>query len=118
MLLGASSEAVDQEVDAAGVMGSGEDTHVEHGAELIALTEAAHRLDDTLPAARDALTAAVGTGGMVDAAVTAAIFRSLNIAADSSGIRVDDLWEEAAKQLVADIGTDRFPTAANSPAVI
>ncbi len=118
MLLGASSAASDLEVETAAVMGSGEDTLVAHGAELLAFTEAAHRLDDTLPVARNALAATVGTDGMVDAAVTAAIFRSLNIAADSSGIRVDDIWEEAAKQLAADIGTDRFPTAANSPAVI
>lgn len=99
-------------------MGSGDDTLVAHGAELIAFTEAAHRLDGSLVEARDTLATAVGNDGMIDAAVTAAIFRSLNIAADSSGIRVDDIWEEPAKQLIVDIGTDQFATSANSPAVL
>ncbi|MFV2040327.1 MAG: hypothetical protein ACC660_08785, partial [Acidimicrobiales bacterium] len=94
-----------------------DDTHVAGGAELVVFTEAAHRLDDSLPAAREALTVAVGVDGTTEAAVTASIFRSLNIAADSSGIRIDSMWEDTAKQLMTDLGTGQFRTAANSPAL-
>ena len=70
-----------------------------------------------MPAARAALVDEVGHAGMVDAAVTAAVFRGLNIAADTSGIRVDDDWVDTAKDLMETIGTGTFRTSANSPAV-
>lgn len=119
MLLGSSSQAIDTPADAAAVMNDDDDVDpgVEAGAELLAFTTAAHRLDDSLVGARTALEAAVGRAGMIDAAVTAAIFRGLNIAADASGIRVDDAWEPIARQLADDIGTGTFRTIQNSPAV-
>lgn len=118
MLLGASSEAVDAEADlAVAANDSAGDGGVPAGAELLAFTEAAHRLDDALTSARAALAAVVGRDGMIDAAVTAAIFRGLNIAADASGIRVDEPWEEIARGYVETIGIGRFRTVENSPAV-
>ena len=84
---------------------------------LIAFTESANRLDDNLPNIREALVKEIGEKGMVDAAITISIFRSLNIAADSSGIRVDDEWEEIAAYLAVETSADRFPTSTNSPKV-
>lgn len=118
MLLSSSSEAINASADPAAVMDAdGGDAGVPFGDELVAFTTAAHRLDDTLAPAREALASVVGRAGMVDAAMTAAIFRGLNIAADTSGIRVDDRWEGVAKDLMTSIGTGRFRTAANSPAL-
>jgi hypothetical protein len=118
MLLGSSSDAVDTAADPTAVMADGTgDGGVPHGEALLAFTTAVHRLDHDLPDARRTLTDAVGVSGMIDAAVTAAVFRGLNIAADTSGIRVDEPWEPIAADLMERIGTGRFRTAANSPAV-
>ena len=54
---------------------------------------------------------------MVDAAVTVSIFQSLNIAADCSGIRIDDDWATIAADLAKLTHADRFTTAENSIAV-
>ena len=56
------------------------------------------------------------TTGMVDAAVTAAVFRGLNIAADTSGIRVDDDWVGTAQvSSWASIGTGALPHRGQQP---
>ena len=118
MLLGSSSAAINKTADVGdAVNGSGSQVGIPYSEELIAFTEAAHRLDETLPNARQALARVVGENGMVDAAVTASIFRSLNIAADASGIRIDDHWEEIAADLATQTSANQFPTAANSPKV-
>lgn len=118
MLLGASSNAIEAPADAAAVMAhDASDAGVVAGHELLEFTTAVHRLDASVDATRDALEAVVGRAGMVDAAVTAAVFRGLNIAADTSGIRVDDAWHGVATHLMDTIGTGRFRTAANSPAL-
>lgn len=116
MLLSSSSAAVNETanvIDA--VEGKGNDLNIPYAEELIAFTEAVHRLDGTLEEAREKLISAVGEKGMVDAAVIASIFRSLNIAADSSGIRIDDEWEAVAAHLATKTNANKFSTAANSP---
>ena len=116
MLLSSSSAAIDESIKVSeAVNGNGLDAGVPYSEQLIAFTEAAHRVDETLPVARENLIAVVGEEGMVDAAITAAVFRSLNIAADSSGIRIDDEWEEIAAHLAMETAANEFPTAANSP---
>ncbi|MEM7286025.1 MAG: hypothetical protein AAF480_06710 [Actinomycetota bacterium] len=118
MFLRASSNAIDTPADEAAITADhAEDANVPAGVELIEFTTAVHRMDETVGAARDALVAVVGRAGMIDAAVTAAVFRGLNIAADTSGIRVDDSWEGTARELMGSIGTGAFRTAANSPAI-
>jgi hypothetical protein len=62
-----------------------------------------------------ALREAVGDAAVVEAAQTVAIFRSLNIAADTSGIPLDEGWRGFAGDFVADLGLDRFRSAANTP---
>lgn len=118
MLLGLSSGAIDEAADIHAITadaGTGPDAGVSAGPELLAFAEAAWRLDDTLAPAREALRAEVGDAGVSEAARTVAIFRSLNIAADSSGIPLDDDWREVAADFVGDLGLDRYPTAANTP---
>lgn len=118
MFLRASSNAIDTPADEAAITAdTAEDANVPAGVELIEFTTAVHRMDDTVEETRSALVAVVGQEGMVDAAVTAAVFRGLNIAADASGIRVDDDWEGTARELMGSIGTGEFRTAANSPAL-
>jgi hypothetical protein len=114
MLLGLSSDAIDTKADLGSVTGTAE-AGVEHGELLSSFAEAAWRRDETLPSARDALREAVGDDGVVEAAQTVAIFRSLNIAADSSGIPLDESWRGFADDFVSDLGLDQFRTAANTP---
>lgn len=114
MLLGLSSDAIDESADIHAVVGDG-DGAVAAGAELSAFAEAAWRRDEGLAPAREAVRAALGDAAMVEAAQTVAIFRSLNIAADASGIPLDEDWRGVAVDFVGDLGLDRFPTAANTP---
>lgn len=114
MLLGLSSDAIDTEADLAAVMGEA-DAGVAHAALLSAFAEAAWRRDETLDPARNELRSALGDDAVVEAAQTVAIFRSLNIAADSSGIPLDESWRGYAAEFVGDLGLDKFPTAANTP---
>ena len=118
MFLSSSSKAIDSELDITdAVTGSGEDSGVPDAEMLIAFTESANRLDEDLPNIREALVNTIGEKGMIDAAITISIFRSLNIAADSSGIRVDDDWVDTAAELANQSYANEFSTAKNSPAV-
>jgi len=114
MLLGLSSNAIETEADLAAVTGQA-DAGVSHADLLSEFAEAAWRRDDSLAPAREALRSAMGDDAVVEAAQTVAIFRSLNIAADSSGIPLDESWRGLAAEFVSELGLDQFPTAANTP---
>ncbi|MGI9622338.1 MAG: hypothetical protein ACR2PK_05825 [Acidimicrobiales bacterium] len=120
MLLGSSSQALGAPADERVVVsdqGSNDavDAGVEAGRELIDFTDAAHALDESLEGAREQLGDRLGHEAMVDAAVIAAVFRGLNIAADTSGIRVDDDWVGVAQRQMEVLGTQSFRTLANNP---
>ena len=118
MFLSSSSKAIKSELDITdAVTGSGEDSGVPDAEMLITFTGSANRLDEDLPDIREALIKEIGEKGMIDAAITISIFRSLNIAADSSGIRVDDDWVDTAAELANQSYANEFSTARNSPAV-
>ncbi|MDG1846118.1 MAG: hypothetical protein P8J01_06935 [Acidimicrobiales bacterium] len=118
MLLSLSSTAIDFEIDLAAIAGvEGAEAEIPAADELVRFTESVHRLDESLGGARKKLVAVIGEEGMVDAAIISSIFRGLNIAADSSGIRIDDDWEEIAASLAADTGANRYRTLQNSPNV-
>ncbi len=115
MFLSSSSKALNSDLDLAdAIKGSGSASGIPNAEALIAFTEAVHRRDSNLVQARAKLIDEVGVGGMVDAATTISIFRSLNIAADSSGIRLDDEWTDIAARLAKQTQADRFRTAINS----
>ena len=118
MFLSSSSEAINSNLDLSNAInGSGALSGVPHAVSLIAFTESANRQTSNLPEVRKQLGEEVGTEGMIDAAITVSIFRSLNIAADCSGIRVDDDWVTIAVELARLTHADRFTTAENSTAV-
>ena len=97
MLLSLSSAAAEVESDLASINGTiSASDGIPAGQELLNFTDSVHRLDDSLELHRAALIETIGEEGMIDAAVISSVFRSLNITADSSGIRIDDDWESAA----------------------
>ncbi len=114
MLLGLSSEAVGADLDLGSVNGTAV-AAVAHGRLLSEFAEAAWRRDESLDGARTRLRDAVGDAGLMAAAQTAAIFRSLNIAADSSGIPLDESFRAQTHDFVTALSFDRFATAANTP---
>jgi len=88
---------------------------VGHGPELAAFAEASWRRDDTLADARETLRHGVGDDGVTEAALTVAIFRSLNLGADASGIPLDESFAGATRRFAGELGIDQFATAQNSP---
>ena len=117
MLLGSSSEAISQTIDQQALVGGdgAQAATIPCAAELLTFAEAANRLDDSLPSAREALCAALGTDALIEATNTVAVFRGLNITADSSGIPVDDMFAAAARAGANSLGFGAFTTARNSP---
>ena len=118
MLLSLSSAAVEIEADLKTIRGDVTSKgSIPSAEELIKFTESVHRLESSLEIARSELVEAIGMEGMVDAAIISSVFRSLNITADSSGIRIDDDWEVTAASLALDTGAQMYRTLKNSPNV-
>ena len=118
MFLSSSSEAINSNLDLGNAInGSGSQSGVPNAESLIAFAESANRQTSNLSQVRKQLSEEVGAEGMVDAAITVSIFQSLNIAADCSGIRIDDDWVTIAADLAKLTLADRFTTAENSIAV-
>lgn len=87
------------------------------GAELIALVEAtAGTDDDALAEARRAAVAAVGVEVVVDAAGVIGVFEMMNRLANGTGTPLDDDLVAPTENVVADLGLDRFDSAAESSA--
>ena len=118
MFLSSSSEAINSNLDLGNAInGSGSQSGVPNAESLIAFAESANRQTSNLSQVRKQLSEEVGAEGMVDAAITVSIFQSLNIAADCSGIRIDDDWITIAADLAKLTHADRLTTAENSIAV-
>ena len=118
MLLSLSSAAAEVETDLSSIHGTVSSSgSIPAEQELLRFTDSVHRLDNSLGPNREALVKAIGKEGMIDAAVISSIFRSLNITADSSGIRIDDDWESAAASFETQTGAQAYRTLENSPKV-
>ena len=118
MLLSLSSSAVEVDIDLNSVQGTVSSSNgIPAAQELLNFTDSVHRLDSTLPSTRADLVEAAGEEGMIDAAVISSVFRSLNITADSSGIRIDDDWESAAAGFAIQTVAQTYRTLENSPKV-
>ena len=118
MFLSSSSTAINSKLDITNaIKGSGTESGVPDAALLIDFTESANRLDADLSSTRKALIEKIGKSAMIDAAITISIFQSLNIAADSSGIKVDDDWVNLAAELAVLTAANEYQTAKNSPQV-
>ena len=118
MLLSLSSAAAEVETDLSSIHGTVSSSgSIPSEQELLRFTDSVHRLDNSLGPNREALVKAIGKEGMIDAAVISSVFRSLNITADSSGIRIDDDWESAAASFATQTGAQAYRTLENSPKV-
>jgi hypothetical protein len=113
MLLRASSDAIDAGADLRGAVG-GATGSVPHGGLLMAYAEAANRDPKAARALDGEVIAAIGEAGLVDAAVTVAVFNGLVRSADGIGIPLDDSMLAATAEARAVLGLDAFVGAANN----
>lgn len=109
MLLGASSEALEESADLGATTGAAGDTGVVNGEQLVAFAEAAHSRESV---AQFGLS--LGPAAFVEAAATVAIFNGLVRTADASGIPLDDGTQEMTVDARAELGLNEFRGAANS----
>jgi len=114
MLLRASGQAIEEDVELEGSIGRG-DGGVAHGAPLARFAEAATRGDETLPAVRDALLEEVGGARFLEAAATVGIFNGLVRVADATGIPLDENSRATSADFRAELGLDDFSGSRNTP---
>lgn len=114
-----SSQVTGTEVDLSPVNGaSGTDGGVEHGARLVAFTEAVMGDDEErLARERAALRGALSPEAFVDVAAVIGSFNVVDRIADATGIPLDDLIRAASEQVRAELDLARFASAANTPSV-
>ena len=110
MVLRASGQKDGEDFDLENVFGDGNgDTGVAHGQLLLAFSDAVVADDDEeLDRARRALVDVIGNEAFVDAAGTVASFNSIVRIADATGIPVDDFKQDAAQEILDDLGMDDF----------
>jgi hypothetical protein len=110
-----SSQVNETEVDLATVNGSiGSDGGVEHGARLVAFTEAVMRGDEEpLRRERDALRAVLTPESFVDAAAVIGAFNVVDRIANATGIPLDAMMEEMSRDIREELDLARFPSSAN-----
>ena len=113
MLLRASSDAIGAGADHHGAVG-GSTGSVPHGGLLMAYAEAANRDPEAARALDGEVITAIGEAGLVDAAVTVAVFNGLVRSADGIGIPLDDSMLAATAEARAVLGLDGFVGAANN----
>ena len=116
MLLRASGEATDTNVDLGVVMVGHRPTNAEipHGEVLLQFAEAAVIGDeDEIAAARQALLTALGPAELVDAAGVVGNFERNVRIADATGIPLDGFLEERSADFRSEIGIDAFASQSN-----
>ena len=116
MLLRASSNATDREVDLASTVGQGSAVGVDHGDLLIRYAEIANRNPVHAPALTDEMLTAVGPAGLVEAAATIAIFNGLVRSADAIGIPLDDVVMGSTADHRSALGINDYAGASQSRA--
>jgi hypothetical protein len=84
---------------------------VPDGRLLLGFATAAHRDAPDLPAARDALLAAVGSAGLLEACLTVSAFNGLTRVADATGIPLDGGTLAATSDVRAELGLDELAGA-------
>jgi hypothetical protein len=105
------------DVDLSAVNGGvASDAGVEHGARLIAFTEAVMADDPrALRREREALRAVLSPSAFVDAAATIAAFNVVDRIADATGIPLDPMMEEMSAEVRRELDLARFASSANTP---
>jgi hypothetical protein len=117
MLLRASSNATDGEVDLASAVGQGSAVGVDHGDLLLRYAEIANHEPFEAPALTDEMLAAVGPAGLVEAAATIAVFNGLVRSADAIGIPLDDVVMRSTVDHRSALGINGYAGASQSKAV-
>ena len=111
MLLRASGEANETEIDLSIVTGrGGNGGGVAHAEVLVALAEACHDGADPGPA-RDRVAAAVGSAGLVDAAAVVAQFHMMDRLADATGVPLDEITADVSADFRGELGIDDYAGA-------
>lgn len=105
MLLGLSSTVTKSDIDIAAVAADDLDGGISHGAILTRFAEAVHT-GDGLVEARDAVSAALGPAGLVDAAAICANFNMMVRIADGTGTPLDAGSVEISADLRSDLALD------------
>ena len=116
-LLGASSNAVQQEVDSRAVIGRTMESGVPASEALLSFTEAVIGSSEELEVSRESLMGAVGAAGFVEAAGVVAIFSALVRVADATGIPLDESLRAATAESREALGLNSFSGAANTPTI-
>jgi hypothetical protein len=115
-MLRASIEGAGADLSAVTGDADGDRSGVAHGAELVRFAEAVLGEDDAeLTQAREALRAAVGSEGLVDAAGVVGNFKRMVRIADGTGIPLDASLELMTQDLRDDLELGRFGSASNTP---
>jgi hypothetical protein len=113
LLLRASGRTYNQIYNLAAVTGTPEgEGGVPEGEQLVAFAEAVLGEDDApLARARDALIAALGPPGLVDAAGVVGLFNAIDRVADATGIPLEPEKAAASADFRAALDLDRFAVA-------
>ena len=92
------------------------DGGVEHGARLVAFTEAVMQGDDeALDRERHALRAVLSEESFVDVAAVIGAFNVVTRIADSTGIALDPVLDGMSADLRRQLNLARFASSANTP---
>ncbi len=112
-----SSQSLGTEVDLALVNGApGQDGGVEHGALLVAFSEAAMGEDEVaLAREREALLAVLSPEAFVDVCATIGAFNVVDRIADATGIPLDGMMEAVSREVRVELDLARFASSANTP---
>jgi len=113
LLLRASGRTYDRTYDLAAVTGAADSAGgVPEGDQLVAFAEAVLGEDDAALAwARNALAAALGSPGLVDAAGVVGLFNAIDRVADATGIPLEPEKAAASADFRAALDLDRFAVA-------
>ena len=117
MMLSLSMQTQAADVDLAGVVEGAQavDERVSHGQTLARFAEAVVLgSDEELASARDAVVAAVGPAGFVDAACVVGNFERMVRVADATGIPLDASAVDATTELREALGLNEYTMAART----
>ena len=96
--------------------GASGDGGVEHGARLVAFTEAVMRGDaEAMDRERRALREVLTPEAFVDAAAVIGAFNVVDRMADSTGIPLDGMLREMSREIPTELDLVRFASSANTP---
>ena len=115
-MLRVSAQTTSTEVDLQAINGDAQSAAVgiEFGLQLMRFAESVAMRSPDLPARRRELLEAAGPTALVDAAGVAANFQRMVRIAEATGIPVDNMQAELGRNVRAELGIDRFPSARNS----